>query len=702
MKRVGRLQRRFSVRLLAGFVVLILLTTLSAGVPAYWVTRAQLEQQAWEIAANARQATVSLLAAEEQRLSDLSLVLAERPTLNRLLREQAFNELPDYLQAFQDQSNLDILYFCIDNRLVVGESATTECPSTPSTGFAFANGRPVLLSNRSVFEDTSTSLSYVVTIGLWLDEEFLRQLASSTGVEQSILLPDGQRLTSSFLSGSTSGAAEPTLLNTSAIEPGGQVFELAGRRYYTLTSPIIDEQGQPVLLSEVALEVGDLLAAERRALAILTWSTGLVALLGTVLGLWYVRQVIAPLRKLTAVAEQISQGDLVASIPNFENPVEVGTLATALQQSQASMLRAIEERSQARDWLDTLIQSVVEGVVTFDAEGRITFLSQGAELLSGWRREDALARHVNDVFPVTRESEVSFLEALPPPGEKRQISVHTQTGKSITLAVTGARLVPPGEETVQMALVLRDVTQEEALRHLRSYFLSSISHEFRTPLSTLNASIELLLEEVDTLSAAEIRELLKPTYLSLRGLQNLIDNLLESSSIEAGRFVLHQRRVDLNQVIHDALGVVQPLFDRRRQQVMIEEPAHPPELIADPARLTQVLVNLLTNAGKYSPIGAVIEIRVRQSADMLRLSVADRGPGIPPDERANVFRRFVRLTATDGEHYGVGLGLFVVRTTIEAHGGRVGVDGRSGGGSIFWFELPLAQPNRNNTLVPAV
>jgi PAS domain S-box-containing protein len=445
------------------------------------------------------------------------------------------------------------------------------------------------------------------------------------------------------------------------------------------------------LLSEVALAVDDLLAAERRALAILTWSTGLVALLGTLLGLWYVRQVIAPLRKLTTVAGQISEGDLMAPIPNFENPVEVSTLATALQQSQASMLWAIEERSQARDWLDTLIQSIVEGVVTFDAEGRITFLSQGAELLTGWQRDEALGRHVNDVFPVTRDWEVSFLEALPPPREKRQISIHTHAGKATTLAISGTRLVPPGEETVQTALVLRDVTQEDALRHLRSYFLANISHEFRTPLSTLNASIELLLEEVDSLSAAEIRELLKPTHLSLRGLQNLIDNLLESSSIEAGRFVLHQRPVELNQVIHNALRVIQPLLDRRRQQVTVEEPANPPELTADPGRLTQVLVNLLSNASKYSPIGEAIDLRVRQLADTLRISVADRGPGIPPEERVNVFRRFVRLTATDGEQYGVGLGLFVVRTTIEAHGGRVGVNGRPDGGSVFWFELPLVQ-----------
>jgi signal transduction histidine kinase len=144
--------------------------------------------------------------------------------------------------------------------------------------------------------------------------------------------------------------------------------------------------------------------------------------------------------------------------------------------------------------------------------------------------------------------------------------------------------------------------------------------------------------------------------------------------------------------------VVQPLLDRRQQQVTVDGPAEFNEIPADPGRLTQVLVNLLTNASKYSPIGRPVDLRVETRGDMLRVSVADRGPGIPLEERVNVFRRFVRLSDADGEQYGVGLGLFVVRTTIEAHGGRVGVDGRPGGGSIFWVELPLGQPELSHSV----
>jgi len=97
----------------------------------------------------------------------------------------------------------------------------------------------------------------------------------------------------------------------------------------------------------------------------------------------------------------------------------------------------------------------------------------------------------------------------------------------------------------------------------------------------------------------------------------------------------------------------------------------------------------LANASKYSPTGTPIDVEVSREQDVLRITIADRGPGIPPAEHDSVFHRFVRRDTLDGEQYGIGLGLFVVKTVVEAHEGRVGVEDRVGGGSVFWFELPL-------------
>jgi PAS domain S-box-containing protein len=679
--------RRFSTRLLLVFLGLILLTTLSAGVPAYWLTRTQLEQQAWAQVSAGQQATHSLLLAEQARLENLANLLVERPTLQTLVSNQDWPALESYLHAFQTQSELDILLFCgRDNTLIVSRPQLLTCPTI--TGFTRLDNQPALLTPYPALAPNDSSLGTII-VGLWLDEAFLHTLAASTGLAQTVLLPDGTRFASSL------GDAAAPLSHSTA---NGDILEIADQRYYATTIPL----PQSDLRLELALPVAGLVATERRALAVLIGSTGLVACVGIALGVWTIRRLTAPLGELTQAAEQISQGNFVTPMPTLAGPMEVRTLAAALNKSHTTMRHALDDLAQARDWFDTLIQSIVEGVVTFDTHGHITFLSHGAERITGWRSDEVRGRAINSLFPLPPDQTVTFLDLIPPPGEQRQIEVLTASGKTTILAVTGARLIPPHSDTIQVALVLRDVTQEAAWHNLSAYFLANITHEFRTPLSTLNASIELLLDEGEDFSSAEMRELLKPTYLSLLTLQTLIDNLLESSRLEAGQFNLRRQPINLNQVLADAIRIVQPLLERRQQTLTVAESAHLSNnnstLLADPARLTQVLVNLLTNASKYSPQGTEIEVHISQNATVLRLAVADRGAGIPPAERVNLFRRFVRLDRPEGEQYGVGLGLYVVKHTIEAHRGRVGVDDRPGGGSLFWLELPLAGAEPVGTL----
>jgi signal transduction histidine kinase len=204
------------------------------------------------------------------------------------------------------------------------------------------------------------------------------------------------------------------------------------------------------------------------------------------------------------------------------------------------------------------------------------------------------------------------------------------------------------------------------------------------------------MDENHDASGAEMRALLKPIHLSLLELQTLIDNLLEGSTIEAGEFRLRKRAMTLNEAITGALTLVQPMLERRGQTISVTEPATLGELFADRVRLTQVLVNLLANASKYTPLGEAIDVTVETRGEIYRVMVADRGPGIPEAERVNLFRRFVRLessqTGVAGSQktdvHGTGIGLYVVKTAIEAHGGRVGIEDRAGGGSVFWFEIP--------------
>lgn len=681
----------FAMRLLLGFVILIGLTTLSAGAPAFWLTRSQLERQAWAQVASAQSATQSLLEAEHDRLISQLILFSERPTLQQLIREQTPGALPRYLQDFQEQSGLDILVLCDANgRILAGDADPAACTPTQATGFTIWNGRPAITARQAVGDTAAGEPLAIASGAVWLETPYLQRLAAATGMQQSMLLPSGARLASSFgAAGRAALAATISVAdNTPAAMPRARL-QADGGAYYATYLPLGDSAGQTALLSEVALPVDDMMATEQQAFFVLAISTAGVALLGSLFSIWYVRQVNAPLQELTAAAEQIGQGDLVATIPRFASPMEVKTLADALDRSQASMLEALRERSVYGERLNALLQSLVEGVATYDTAGRVTFWSEGAHTLLGWPAAAAVGRHVNALFPLAEDDRAQFLDRFPPAGQKKQISVLTRGGKAMVLALTASELIPPGGDTVQIALVFRDVTEEESVRRLRSYFLANISHEFRTPLSTISASMELLLDEQEDFSPAEVRQLLKPSHVSLLSLQALIDNLLESSSIEAGQFRLRYRTFHVHEAIEQAVNIARPLLERRNQTLSLAESAHVSEIEGDPVRLTQALVNLIFNASKYSPIGQPIALQLEESATTLHVGVADRGPGIPPAERSHLFRRFVRLDSGDQEQYGVGLGLFVVKTIVEAHGGQVGIDDHPGGGSLFWFEIPL-------------
>jgi len=232
---------------------------------------------------------------------------------------------------------------------------------------------------------------------------------------------------------------------------------------------------------------------------------------------------------------------------------------------------------------------------------------------------------------------------------------------------------------------------QSTFEHLHTYFLANISHEFRTPLSALSASLEILLAEFDYLSPSDQRSLLKSMQLSTTSLQTLVNNLLESTSIEAGHFVIRRRSVQLNVVLAEAVHIVQPLLDRRSQYLVLTQPFKLPNLEADPIRLTQVFINLLSNASKYSPQEQKIDVGIDVIGDQLLIAVADRGQGIPEGERDDIFGYFTRLAREDTDQYAAGLGLSVVKNIVEGHGGQISIDDRPGGGSIFWITMPLTE-----------
>lgn len=218
--------------------------------------------------------------------------------------------------------------------------------------------------------------------------------------------------------------------------------------------------------------------------------------------------------------------------------------------------------------------------------------------------------------------------------------------------------------------------------------LSTIAHELRTPLATLQVSLELLTE-FPTLHPGEVAELVGRLQRSVTWLDCLVENLVTWSDVETEGLILRRTRVPMREWVESALALVQPLLDRRDQRVELICPLVAPLVDGDVTRLGQALINLLVNAGKYSVWGDRLLVTIADERDCVRVSVIDHGDGVLPEERARIFRHRTRgLAALSSGERGHGLGLHVVKGIVEAHGGTVGVDSDHGQGATFWFTLP--------------
>jgi two-component system sensor histidine kinase KdpD len=246
---------------------------------------------------------------------------------------------------------------------------------------------------------------------------------------------------------------------------------------------------------------------------------------------------------------------------------------------------------------------------------------------------------------------------------------------------------------IERARLRQEGMQVEVLQRtdtLRAALLSSISHDLRTPLASIKASASSLLQEDVQWSDEERRSFALAIEHEADRLNRLVANMLDMSRIEGGALKPEKEWYPIDELIHDVLGHMQPVLLDREVQTDIPDDLPPVQL--DYLEIEQVLTNLIENAVYYTPSNSPIDIRVHIEEDQMVISVADRGPGIPPSELEHVFDKFYRVSGRTSERStGSGLGLTVSKGLIEAHGGHIWAENREGGGAIFLFTLPLKE-----------
>jgi signal transduction histidine kinase len=476
---------------------------------------------------------------------------------------------------------------------------------------------------------------------------------------------------------------------------------------YLALEPLATPGGAPEALVEVALPTETIDSAVRR-LGASVLLVGLVA--GALAGLLSVplaRRLVRPLDELTRASSRIGAGDLTTPVPH-PSGVEAGDLANAMEDMRVRLLDLTAELRRRRGEAEAILGGISEGVYAVDRERRIRFLSPPAARLLGVDPKEALGRFCGDVLNPQGPDGVRpcndncpIVDARFRGGARATELLRLKGGRMKSVVIASAASAPTfgGEKEIgpygpgagRQIQLIRDETELEATRRLRDDVLANITHEFRTPLSAQLASLEMLRDRLPENAGAAIHDLLASLERGALRLTQLIDNLLESVRLDAGHADIRRQPLALDEVVEEAAALTAPLLDLRGQTLEVDLPYPLPAVLGDAPRLVQVFVNLIANANKFAPVDSVIRIGGQVLADEVTLWVEDQGPGFPSEGGVLLFEPFTRSPGEEPEQSGMGLGLYIVKSIIERHGGRVEALRGPVAGARLTLTLPLAK-----------
>lgn len=599
-----------------------------------------------------------------ENLSTSAQLLAERPTLHNLVEQNEQEPLERYLQQFQHTGQFATCAVISGTRIIAQSGPETTIPpaaTLPKTEGAYfllrsEQALPILGARAAMPGLTEHS----ALVAIQIDKDFAQRLGEHIRLTVEIVAPETVDSPRAYL--------RQQALTTGTLAAG----PIAQQGSYVAVLPLKATDGTTVAFIESSLPLDIITMTLRRfiqLLLLLSAGTGAVA---TIVSLVLGQRLTRPLTTLTGAAQRIGQGDLRTPIPHVSG-AEIGSLATTLEEMRIRLRQLTTDLRRQQDEAQAIVTGIIEGVYTVDSERRISYLNPQAAATIGVLPDAVIGRFCGDVLRPQGAGGIRPCEEHCPIVHARFRGSARATeqllllnGERRTVVITSAA----SADGLQVQ-VLRDETEIEATRRLRDGILANISHEFRTPLSAQLASIELLLDQLPDLSTEQIGQLVHALQRGTVRLTQLIDNLLESTRIEAGQLTLRQQMVALDEIIEDALQLTGPLLIQKDQEFIVELPYPLPPIRGDAPRLTQVFVNLLANAHKFAPRGSTIRIGGRVDPQNILLWVEDEGPGLSSAEVQTLFTRFIRSLEDEPEQSGVGLGLWLVKSIVERHGGRV-------------------------------
>ena len=455
------------------------------------------------------------------------------------------------------------------------------------------------------------------------------------------------------------------------------------------------------------------------------WLLGALALLlgASLLLAWIMGgRISRPLARLSNAAKQLDAGLHVEIDSTGESYKEVSVLGESLRtllgnlmqkeaaltdlnvtlerrvaQRTVQLSRALDTVRESQERVNTILETAQGAFIAVDFNGHITDWNTQAQKILGWSHAEILGEPLTTLLPerfrgpieqalhdFNRTGVANFIDT------RIERLLLTKDGRELPVSVR-VGLINHGKLRFFSAF-LYDISEMKRVERMKSEFISTASHELRTPLTAIYASLDMLHSGMGGELPPDARELIGISLKSAERLVRLVNDVLDVEKIESRSMAYHRVPQPMLPLVEQAITATQSYADQYQVQFELNAAAENAVVSVDADRIIQVIVNLLSNAAKFSPAGgAVVQVNVRQLPGSVRVSVLDAGSGIPEAFRDRIFQRFAQADASDRRQKGgTGLGLSICKSIIEEHQGTINFVSEAGGGCEFYFDLPLA------------
>ncbi len=366
-----------------------------------------------------------------------------------------------------------------------------------------------------------------------------------------------------------------------------------------------------------------------------------------------------------------------------------------------------------RSWFDTMLNRSKDGVAIVDREGKLVGINPALEAMSGWKVNEAVGQPVYKILPISSIDAGSgtytpnkggyglALYNQPSPinlaisAEPIEAVLTDHDGQKIDVEVIGLTVRDASGIPNGWVMTLRDISKRKETERLGKVFLSAMSHELQTPIAVIKGFAGLMSDPEIDMPQEMIRQKAQVIFEESERLQKMVKQMLEAASIQAGGISLSCDMVDLDSMADRTIRRLSTMASAKNITVVKETQGQIPAVWGDISRLEQVMTNLVENAIKYSTEGKVI-IKIKKQLDNVIVSVVDQGPGVSDEDAQRIFGLFERGQEMKKKVRGSGLGLFISKAIIDAHGGTIGVNHGSGGGACFYFSLPCKEVKKHD------